>query len=407
MINNSNPRRWVMAVIVYLGAVMLAMIWNAIGPMMLNITDELSVSFAKAGLLSGIVAFVLGIFAFLSGSVSERLGIKNTTCLGMGLMSLGCLLSGYPADFNAVLLGRIIFAIGAGLFFPMLGAVVMQWFEGDELLILNSINFSGTAVGGAVGLAITAPIMGLVGWRDTLVIYGIACGFIAFLAVFFLRDNVSSVTIETESELTDDHNLALGDILQRKETWLLALTFSAPVTISVVMPLFLPAFFVQAKGVSMVIASSWVSTVYLFGIPAAILGGVLGVKAGVRKPFLIANGLMLGCGLLGAVVFDGLLSHICLGLIGIGLLFYTGIFFTIPMELRGMTPHSAGMMIGVITFLGMQFGFTAPMVVGWLEGLTGTLKTGLIFYGLFGFLMAICPIFLEETGPRRRNGLGA
>ena len=94
MINDSDPRRWVMAIIVYLGAVILAVIWNAIGPMMLTITNELEISFAKAGLLSGIVALVLGIFAFVSGTVSGTLGIKNTTCLGITLMSVGSMISG-------------------------------------------------------------------------------------------------------------------------------------------------------------------------------------------------------------------------------------------------------------------------------------------------------------------------
>ena len=103
MINNSDPRRWVMAIIVYLGAVILAVIWNAIGPMMLTITNELEISFAKAGLLSGIVALVLGIFAFVSGTVSGALGIKNTTCLGITLMSVGCVISGYTADYNTIL----------------------------------------------------------------------------------------------------------------------------------------------------------------------------------------------------------------------------------------------------------------------------------------------------------------
>ena len=401
MINNSDPRRWVMAIIVYLGAVILAVIWNAIGPMMLTITNELEISFAKAGLLSGIVALVLGIFAFVSGTVSGALGIKNTTCLGITLMSVGCMISGYTADYNIVLLGRVIFSVGAGLFFPMLGAVIMQWFEGNELLILNSINFSGTAVGGALGLAITAPIMRLVGWQDTLLIYGGTCGVVALLAVLCMRDPLLSLSTGTDDSVTRD-KFELGDILKRKETWLLALAFSAPVAISVVMPLSLPAYYVQTKDITITTASGLVSTVYLFGIPAAIAGGLLGVKAGVRKPFLIVNGLMLGCGMLGAVFLEGFLMRMCLGLIGIGLLFYTGIFFTIPMELDGMTPHAAGMMIGVITFVGMQFGFTAPLVVGWLEVATGTLKTGLIAYGCFGFLMAICPVFLKETGPARK-----
>ena len=88
----------------------------------------------------------------------------------------------------------------------------------------------------------------------------------------------------------------------------------------------------------------------------------------------------------------------------IGLLFYTGIFFTIPMELKGMTPKTTGFMIGIITCIGMQFGFIAPIIVGWIEAITGSLKGGLLFYGFFGFLMAILPIFIEETGPNAKKG---
>ncbi len=195
----------------------------------------------------------------------------------------------------------------------MLGAVRMQWFESNELSILNSINFLGAAVTGALGLAITAPIMRLVGWQDTLLIYGGACGVVALLAVLCMRDPLLSLSTGTDDSATCD-KFELEDILKRKETWLLALAFSAPVAISVVMPPSLPAYYVQTKGITITTASGLVSTVYLFGIPAAIAGGLLGVKAGVRKPFLIANGLMLGCGMLGGSLFRRVSSAIVLGL---------------------------------------------------------------------------------------------
>jgi nitrate/nitrite transporter NarK len=63
-----------------------------------------------------------------------------------------------------------------------------------------------------------------------------------------------------------------------------------------------------------------------------------------------------------------------------------------------MTPETAGLMIGIITFVGMQCGFIAPLVVGWIESQTGSLKEGILFFGVFGLLMAVLPIFLDETG---------
>ena len=98
------------------------------------------------------------IFAFISGSIAGRIGLKITTCTGITVMAIGCIISGLTSEYMVMMSGRIIFAVGAGLFFPMLGAIIMQWFYGNELLIVNSINFSGSAVGAAVGLGITLKV---------------------------------------------------------------------------------------------------------------------------------------------------------------------------------------------------------------------------------------------------------
>ena len=44
-----------------------------------------------------------------------------------------------------------------------------------------------------------------------------------------------------------------------------------------------------------------------------------------------------------------------------------------------------------------------PLVAGWIESETGSLKEGLLFFGVFGLLMAILPQFLDETGPSARK----
>ena len=105
--------RWIIASIIYSGAIMMALIWNSIGPMMLTIIEELQISFTKAGLLSGVVAFVLGIFAFVSGSIAGRIGLKVTTCTGITVMAIGCIISGLTSEYMVMMTGRIIFAVGA------------------------------------------------------------------------------------------------------------------------------------------------------------------------------------------------------------------------------------------------------------------------------------------------------
>ena len=395
-------KKYLIESVVYAGAVTMAIIFNAMGPMLPTLMADFQISFTQAGLLSSIVPCILGVFALVSGTIVGKIGLKVTSCLGLTVMSIGCLLSGLADTYTALLVGRIISAVGAGFFFPMMGAIIMQWFKDDELVVVNSINFSGSAVGGALVLVIAPAAVTTFGWNNTLIGFGLGSGFIALLAWVFLKAPNDAVDAESPKPVPAS-GLNMARIFRLKETWLLAFAFAAPVALSIVIPTFLPSYFMQAQNMTMAVASNWVSTVFLIGIPAAIVGGLLGAKTGVRKPFLTASGLMLGLGVFAAVLLTGIPAIIGLILIGVGLLFYTGILFTIPMEIPDMTPESAGLMIGIITFVGMQCGFIAPLVVGWIESETGSLKEGLFFFGVFGFLMAILPQFLDETGPSARK----
>jgi predicted MFS family arabinose efflux permease len=186
--------RWVIEVIVYLGSIMLGMIMFSIGPMLITLTQELQITFTKAGLLSGIIALVLGIFALISGAVSGRIGLKLTMCLGITIMALGGIISGILPNYTLVFIGRVLFAVGAGLFFPMVGAVIMQWFSDKELLVVNSVNFSGMTAGVAIGLLITTPLIEAFGWRATLILYGAFCGVIAILSWPLLKERSTAVS---------------------------------------------------------------------------------------------------------------------------------------------------------------------------------------------------------------------
>ena len=389
--------KYITEFVVYAGSVSMAIIFNAMGPMLPTLMEEFKITFTQAGLLSSIVPCILGVFALISGGVVGKLGLKVTSCLGLTVMSIGCILSGLADTYTEMLISRVVSAIGAGLFFPMMGAIIMQWFKDSELVVVNSINFSGSAVGGALVLVIAPTSVAVLGWSNTLIGFGVGSGLIASLAWFLLKE--PNLGVESKNQNTETgKGLNAAGIFRMKETWLLAFAFAAPVAVSVVIPTFLPSYFIQTQNMTMEVASNWVSTVFLIGIPAAIAGGLLGAKAGVRKPFLIASGLMLGIGVFATVLLTGISAIIGLILIGIGLLFYTGILFTIPMEIPNMTPETAGLMIGIITFVGMQCGFIAPLVVGWIESQTGSLKEGILFFGVFGLLMAVLPIFLDETG---------
>ena len=290
----------------------------------------------------------------------------------------------------------------------MLGAIIMHWFSGKELLVVNSVNFSGMTAGIAIALLITTPIIESLGWRATLILYGAFCGLIAILSWPLLKERdtaVPSVAQDT-SQVTrpaEKREMTASDVLKMKETWLLSFIFVAPVVSSFALATFLPAYCAKERGMTMAVACSWTSITYFVGVPAAIIGGIWSSQSGLRRPFLIGDGIILGIGCLGTVLSTGSLFVLSLVLAGIGFLFYTGTFFTIPMEIDGITPKAAGLMIGIITFIGFEAGFFTPVIIGWIEKMTGSLKNGLLLFSLISFLMAILPVFLKETGPKAKT----
>lgn len=392
---------------------MLGMIMFSIGPMLITLTQELQITITKAGLLFGIISLVMGIFALISGTVSavsKRIGLKLPTCLGITIMALGGIISGILPNYTVVFIGRVLFAVGAGLFFPMLGAVIMQWFSDSdkELLLVNSVNFSGKTAGLAIALLITTPLIEAFGWRATLILYGAFCGVIAILSWSLLKERstaVSSVVQDTSRvpRPAEKSEMTASDVLKMKETWLLSFIYLADIVSSFALATFLPAYYVKERGMTMAVASSWTSITFFIGVPASIIGGIWASRSGSRRPFIIGDGIILSIGYLGAVLLSGSICVLFLILAGIGFFFFLGTFFTIPMEIKGMTPKAAGLMIGIIMFIGLEAGFITPVIVGWIEKMTGSLKGGLLLLSPISFLMVILPVFLKETGPKAKT----
>ena len=395
--------RWVIETLVYSGSIVMAMVWLSVAPMMIELTEDLKISFTEAGFLIGVIGLVVGMIAFVSGAVAGKIGLRLTTCLGLTIMAIGGIITGILPNYNVVLIGRILFAVGAGLFFPMIGAIIMQWFVNKELLIVNSVNFSGMTVGMFIAFLITPPLMDAFGWQMTLIMYSSLCAIIAILSWLYLKERTYMRSLEDMAQQPVKKGKDFFHMLRMKETWLLAFCFFAPMTSGLAIATFLPAHWVKETGMTMAVASRWVSIMYLAGIPAAIVGGIWSAQAGLRKPFLVYDGILLGIGCLGAVLFSGSISILCLILAGMGMSFYTGTFFTIPMEIEGMTPQAVGLLLGIITFIGNMGGFITPLIVGTIEQMTGSLKGGLLLFGVIGFLMAILPLFIQETGPKAKR----
>ena len=140
------------------------------------------------------------------------------------------------------------------------------------------------------------------------------------------------------------------------------------------------------------------------GIGGTLLGGVLPSRMGLRKPFLLVPGALVG--LAGIASFaTGNIPVTIGGIMLLGFLSWVFVptIFTIPMELPGTSPEKVGIILAATMALGNLGTFVSPMSVGYLTDVFGTYFPSLAIWSVLSFSLLFCAIFLPETGPRAKS----
>jgi cyanate permease len=182
----------------------------------------------------------------------------------------------------------------------------------------------------------------------------------------------------------------------------------APLALYLALNTWLPRYYVEALGMTRAAAARYTGLFNLVGIPAAIAGGVLTRRVGLRRPFLIGAGLLVGMGALGMIL--GRQPAVLLGsAVALGTAFFIGgsPLLTTAMELPGMTPAHVGLMMGTLFSASYLVSSASPILVGWLRDRSGSFLPGLLVWAVASFALAVCGFLLPETGPGRSSRAGA
>ena len=166
------------------------------------------------------------LMAFIGGIILDRWGIRKTTFTFFAFMAVGAFLTAYGATstfreggiayglFNSVLtnqspslkmmiLGRILFGLGAETLYVCLNKVIAKWFKKKELALAFAVNLAfgrfGTAAAFSLSprLASAPPSMDPVAWLGVIFML---CGLMAII-LYLLLDRLYDRRFATEKEL--------------------------------------------------------------------------------------------------------------------------------------------------------------------------------------------------------------
>ncbi len=166
-------KRWIVLSSVLISRVIYTINWFNISPALPQIGKDFGVDLPALGVLTASFLAGAGVFQVPAGIASARWGAKNTSQLGMIILSVSGIAEGLSPNFTVLVISRIILGVGVALFFsPAIGILTPLFKEEEEGVVLGLYN-SCFNIGGGLALFIWAIIVELFSWRVGLLLGGI------------------------------------------------------------------------------------------------------------------------------------------------------------------------------------------------------------------------------------------
>lgn len=406
-----SPHRFVIEAILFLTYAAFGLSWIALTPLADEVMKELKVGTTQFAMLATMVSVAKVVAPLATGFLAVRIGLKKTILLGSALIACA-MVAPFAPNFELFLVSRFVFGLGGAIVVTLLGPMTMQWFPTSERPIVTAFNNVAVNTGISITLLTTVPLAGALGWRKALMVYA-GISILLFLAWALLgRDKPEAAApgVAPAAEAASPAPVAeaapavgYGDVWRMPETWWIALSFAGPLALYLAFNTFLPKHFMEAYGMTKAAASNYTAIFNLVGIPTAIAAGVLTKQLGLRRPFIIGAGVLMGLSSLGLIYLSSpaLITISAVGL-GVAMFTYVAPLFTIPMELKGTSPAHVSLMMGTVFSFAYLVSSFSPMLVGYLHDTMHSYVPGFLVWALFSWVLALGGVMLPETGPKAK-----
>jgi MFS family permease len=149
---------------------MARQVLNAVFPLL---KAEWSLSDSQLGLLSGVVAVMVGLLTFPLSLAADRWGRVRSLTLMAVLWSLATLLCAAAEDYTTMLAGRVLVGVGEAAYGSVGIAVVISVFPRRLRATLSAAFMAGGLFGQVLGVAIGSAIAADHGWRTAFAAIGL------------------------------------------------------------------------------------------------------------------------------------------------------------------------------------------------------------------------------------------
>ncbi len=295
------PRnRWLVLASVVSSRTVYSLNWYNFAPALPLMGTELGIDTFGLAVITSSFLLGAGLFQVPAGFIAAHWGNKNTSQLGMLILSISAIAEGMSPSLPYLFLSRLMLGVGASLFFsPAIGVLTPLFREREEGLVIGLYN-GAFSVGGGIGLWVWALIMNApgFGWRIGLVLGG---------CLGLLFSMIGQVVVPKDKGSRPAYS-SIRPVLRSRNICIIALgvlglwggTFTAAQ--------FLPKFLTDVRGVPLDKAGLLSSLLLFASMVGGPLGGFLSDRLRRRKEFILVPGVIasLLLGFIGIASIDDL-----------------------------------------------------------------------------------------------------
>lgn len=336
--------------------------------------------------------------ALLSIPIAFRLSryspkaLITISCLGEAPLLLA---QGLAPNYWVLLVCRIAYmAIGLARFAAR-PTLIQQWFPKEKVPLVNGVLTVGMGLAGGTVVFFMGDIMGaLNGWRNTFYLFSAITAVLMVAWMILGRENPASGIKEQPQEPG-----ALRAILRNKTLWLLGIGVTGDMLCFGAMETLWPTYATEKGFISLEQASFCEGLSYYGFTAGSILGGLIAMKIGRRKPLLWVSGLLLPMVTMGVLFSHSFPVLATLWFLwGLAELYYP-VIMTIPYELPGIKPQGVVLATAFVVTVFTAGSGLGPLLAGHAAEAIG-LRNALLVTCFFPLLLFVAGLLIVETGPR-------
>lgn len=348
---------------------------QAINGIIPQMKQSLGISQSQSELLGTVPSVTVIIFILLSSYFAKRVGMKKTIILGLLLAGVGGILPAFMANFQIVLISRVILGAGLGLYNSLAVTYISSLYSGDTRATLLGIRNSMEALGQTI-LIFLAGLLVNITWTASFLVYAVA-----FPIAFLFAMKVPEIRNE-------QNDISKNDIKEKMNPIVFVLVLFAILLVmnSIAISVRFASIATEIKGGEFN-ASNYLALMPILGILAGFIFGPVNKWIGKGTLYLgiifyIVSNLLIATS-------NGNMTFLLMGLF---LSSITGswCFPFIFSNLDKVTTKNTINFATLLIFIGCNIGnFIAPIVMELAQLLTGSTHLTAPFYVFAGIFMLV------------------